>query len=351
MQPGIWYGRAASYSAQYAHNLLDIEATAKHGKTRSATDVAGTPEIIKCAGNQRMSLNRDKIEGRRRPDRTSSPLLLLPPQHPFTGGIEKKISESQGEGNTRLCLAIFPKCALGTWEWERRGRQYGRKIQSDNLTDGSHFLPRSIWTGDKKFSSIQRSLQQWCDSYAQHPCRRVLRVHVLQNTFYDTIAFIAQKSCDKREPTYVFRGCAVRGAETTEAFLKAGPAARADHPGHPQEEGAAGHDQELSSPLGFTDMTRGSSQGKEDTVAGRFTGYATWKLRGKRRVTDFHNIARDLEHKTRQQRGRRLQEKEIRGDLYPKGRKTASQQRYNSPSRPEEMTEAFTSRTVTGHNN
>lgn len=67
------------------------------------------------------------------------------------------------------------------------------------------FLPRSMWAADSKF------LQQPADLYTSVVVTRSIPAGtcfgpcVLQNTFYDTIAFIAQKSCDKASKSYVFR--------------------------------------------------------------------------------------------------------------------------------------------------
>ena len=67
-------------------------------------------------------------------------------------------------------------------------------------------LPRSMWSGDSKFMQ-----QHPVDLYTSVVVTRSIPAGtcfgpcVLQNTFYDTIAFIAQKSCDKRAKSYVFR--------------------------------------------------------------------------------------------------------------------------------------------------
>lgn len=74
-----------------------------------------------------------------------------------------------------------------------------------SLTMDQPFLPRSMWTGDSKF------LQHPADLYTSVVVTRGIPGGtcfgpcVLQHTFYDTIAFIAQKSCDKKAKSYVFR--------------------------------------------------------------------------------------------------------------------------------------------------
>lgn len=67
-------------------------------------------------------------------------------------------------------------------------------------------IPRALWTNDSKFlhhhvSDFFTSVQVTQDIPAGTsfgPC-------VLHNNFYDTIAFIALKSFDKRNKSYVFR--------------------------------------------------------------------------------------------------------------------------------------------------
>lgn len=67
-------------------------------------------------------------------------------------------------------------------------------------------FPRSLWTNDSKFlhhhvADFFTSVQVTQDIPAGTsfgPC-------VLHNTFYDTIAFIALKSSDKRNKSYAFR--------------------------------------------------------------------------------------------------------------------------------------------------
>lgn len=68
------------------------------------------------------------------------------------------------------------------------------------------FMPRALWTNDSKFlhhhvpdffTSVQVT-QDVPAGTSFGPC-------VLHNNFYDTIAFIALKSFDKRNKSYVFR--------------------------------------------------------------------------------------------------------------------------------------------------
>lgn len=67
------------------------------------------------------------------------------------------------------------------------------------------FLSRSVLAADGKF------LQHPADLYTSVVVTRGIPAGtcfgpcVLQHTFYDTIAFIAQKSSDKRAKSYVFR--------------------------------------------------------------------------------------------------------------------------------------------------
>lgn len=72
------------------------------------------------------------------------------------------------------------------------------------------FLPRSIWTGDSKFLQHPADLYTSVVVTRSIPAGTCFGPCLLQNTFYDTIAFIAQKSCDKAAKSYVFRvSCAV----------------------------------------------------------------------------------------------------------------------------------------------
>uniref|UniRef100_A0A672ZW83 PR domain containing 8 n=2 Tax=Sphaeramia orbicularis TaxID=375764 RepID=A0A672ZW83_9TELE len=206
-------------------------------------------------------------------------------------------------------------------------------------------LPRSMWTGDSKFLQHPADLYTSVVVTRSIPAGTCFGPCVLQNTFYDTIAFIAQKSCDKRTKSYVFRVDpeamrnsallmswlrlvqAARNEEeqNTEAFLKAGQLyVRTTRVIRQEEELLVWYDQELSHLLGFTDMSRGSSedfkcgrcnqlfkneypflahcrflctQVKNDTWNREVYEYKPMETKRQHRVTDFHNIARDLEHK------------------------------------------------------
>ncbi|XP_076830683.1 zinc finger protein 488 [Brachyhypopomus gauderio] len=208
------------------------------------------------------------------------------------------------------------------------------------------FMPRSLWTNDSKFlhhhvtdffSSVQVT-QDIPAGTSFGPC-------VLHNTFYDTIAFIALKSLDKREKSFVFRvdpeamksspfvvpwlrlvQAAMNTEEqNTEAYLKSGQLYfRTIRDVRQGEELLVWYDEELSRLLGFSDVkTRALS---EDFLCGRcgqifknenpFLAHCRFlcaqvrtdiiradseqkqtEVKRQRKVTDFHNIARDLEHK------------------------------------------------------
>ncbi|XP_017577800.1 PR domain zinc finger protein 8 [Pygocentrus nattereri] len=203
------------------------------------------------------------------------------------------------------------------------------------------FTARSLWTNDSKFlhhhaTDLFTSVQVTQDIPAGAsfgPC-------LLHNTFYDTIAFIALKSFDKREKSYVFRvdpeamkssplvvpwlrlvQAAMNAAEqNTEAFLKAGQLYfRTTRPVRTGEELFVWYDEELSHLLGLSDIkpravADGLSCGRcgqafrnENPLLAhcRFlcaqvkpaVMRADAEQKRQRRVTtDFHNIARDLEH-------------------------------------------------------
>ncbi|KAK2824258.1 hypothetical protein Q5P01_021433 [Channa striata] len=251
---------------------------------------------------------------------------------------------------------------------------------SGGLTMDHSFLPRSIWTGDSKF------LQHPADLYSSVVVTRSIPAGtsfgpcVLQNTFYDTIAFIAQKCCDKRAKSYVFRVDpeAMRNSElvlswlrlvqaarngeeqNTEAFLKAGQLyVRTTRDIQQEEELLVWYDQELSHLLGFTDMTRRSGEesrcGRCDQVFKNEFPYLahcrflctqvrsdTWsrevyrhkhvEIKRHHRVTDFHNIARDLEHKksgSNEDAEVSPKKRKCEEVLYPKVRKTVLLEKTN----------------------
>ncbi|XP_007249614.2 PR domain zinc finger protein 8 [Astyanax mexicanus] len=201
--------------------------------------------------------------------------------------------------------------------------------------------PRSLWTNDSKFlhhhsTDLFTSVQVTQDippGATFGPC-------LLHNTFYDTIAFIALKSFDKREKSYVFRvdpeamrssplmvpwlrlvQAAMNTAEqNTEAFLKSGQLYfRTTRHVTRGEELFVWYDEELSHLLGLSDIKpRAVAEGLSCGRCGqafrnenpflahcRFlcaqvkpavTRPDTEQKRQRRVTTDFHNIARDLEH-------------------------------------------------------
>uniref|UniRef100_A0A3Q3BCH9 Zinc finger protein 488 n=2 Tax=Kryptolebias marmoratus TaxID=37003 RepID=A0A3Q3BCH9_KRYMA len=205
-------------------------------------------------------------------------------------------------------------------------------------------LPRSMWTGDCKFLQHPTDLNTSVVVTRSIPAGTCFGPCLLQNTFYDTIAFIAQKCCDKTSKSYMFRvdpealrnsalvlswlrlvQAARNGEEqNTEAFLKAGQLyVRTTRDIRPEEELLVWYDQELSHLLGFTDTTKGlqefkcgrchqvfknenpfvahcrflCAQAKCDTWSREVHEHKRVEVKRQHRVTDFHNIARDLEHK------------------------------------------------------
>ncbi|XP_074531891.1 zinc finger protein 488 [Halichoeres trimaculatus] len=237
---------------------------------------------------------------------------------------------------------------------------------SGSLMMDHSFLPRSIWTGDSKFLQPPADLFTSVVVTRSIPAGTCFGPCLLQNTFYDTIAFIAQKSCDKRSKSYVFRvdpeamrnsalvlswlrlvQAARNGEEqNTEAFLKAGQLyVRTIRDIRQEEELLVWYDQELSHLLGFTEMTKSSSedfkcgrclqvfrneypflahcrflctQVKSDTYSREAYEHKQVELKRQHRVTDFHNIARDLEHKRSSSSSSSSQED---AEIFPKRRK------------------------------
>ncbi|XP_068597858.1 zinc finger protein 488 [Brachionichthys hirsutus] len=242
------------------------------------------------------------------------------------------------------------------------------------------FLPRSIWIGDSKFLQHPADIFTSLVVTRRIPAGTCFGPCALQNAFYDTIAFIAQKSCDKRAKSHVFRvdpeamrDCALvlswlrlvqaarNGEEqNTEAFLKAGQLyVRTVRDVGEEEELLVWYDPELSHLLGFTCTSRGSS---EEFKCGscnepfkneypflahcRFTcpqvrsvpwsrevyDHKPVEVKRQRRVTDFHNIARDLEHKKSgssdeaEVSSKRRKSEDM---LCPKGRKTVLLEKTN----------------------
>ncbi|XP_037637380.1 PR domain zinc finger protein 8 [Sebastes umbrosus] len=253
---------------------------------------------------------------------------------------------------------------------------------SSGLMMDHSFLPRSMWTGDSKVLQHPADLYTSVVVTRSIPAGTCFGPCLLQNTFYDTIAFIAQKSCDKRNKSYVFRvdpeamrnsalvlswlrlvQAARNGEEqNTEAFLKAGQLyVRTIRDIRQEEELLVWYDQELSHLLGFTDTTRGSgeefkcvrchqvfkneypflahcrflcTQVKTDTWSREIYEHNKHVeiKRQHRGVTDFHNIARDLEHK----KSGNNEDAEIfpkrrkyEETLHPRGRKTVLLEKTN----------------------
>ncbi|XP_029305998.1 zinc finger protein 488 [Cottoperca gobio] len=251
---------------------------------------------------------------------------------------------------------------------------------SSGLTMDHTLMPRSIWTGDSKFLQHPADLYTSVVVTRSIPAGTCFGPCVLQNTFYDTIAFIAQKSCDKITKSYMFRvdpeamrnsalvlswlrlvQAARNGEEqNTEAFLKAGQLyVRTIRDIRQEEELLVWYDPELSHLLGFTDLTRGSSeefkcgrcyqifknefpflahcrflctQVKTDTWSRDIYEYKHVEIKRQRRVTDFHNIARDLEHKksgSNEDAEIYPKRRKYEETLYPKGRKTVLLEKTN----------------------
>ncbi|KAI5606312.1 zinc finger protein 488, partial [Silurus asotus] len=214
-------------------------------------------------------------------------------------------------------------------------------------------MRRSLWTNDSKFlhhhvpdflTSVQVT-QDIPAGVSFGPC-------VLHNTFYDTIAFIALKSFDRGGKSYVFRvdpdalkssplvvpwlrlvQAAVDAEEqNTEAYLKGDQLFfRTIRDISQEEELLVWYDEELSRLLGFSDIkTRALIEGYSCRKCGQafkhenpFLAHCrflcaqakTEPLRGdteqkrQRSVTDFHNIARDLEQRrSSEDRKRRYEE-------------------------------------------
>ncbi|KAF5910211.1 PR domain zinc finger protein 8-like [Clarias magur] len=202
-----------------------------------------------------------------------------------------------------------------------------------------NLIPRSLWTNDSKFlhhhvpdffTSVQVTQDIPAGVYFG-PC-------VLHNTFYDTIAFIALKSFDRGGKSYVFRvdpdalkssplvvpwlrlvQAALDAEEqNTEAYLRGGQLYfRTIRDISQGEELLVWYDEELSHLLGFSDIkTRALTDGYSCGKCGQafkhenpFLAHCRFlcaqvdseqkatEPRRQRSVTDFHNIARDMEHK------------------------------------------------------
>lgn len=243
-------------------------------------------------------------------------------------------------------------------------------------------VSRCVWAGEGK------SIQHPSDVHTSVVVTRSIPAGicfgpcVLQSTFYDTIAFIAQKCTDKRNKGYVFRVDpeAMRNSalllswlrlvqaahnseeQNTEVFLKAGQLyVRTTRDVRNDGELLVWYDQELSHLLGFTDLRRGPSQEFKCARCSQVFKYEypflahcrflctqvkadTWSLdytkhmeahnmnKRQQKVTDFHNIARDLEHKSKPEVAVDISPKKRKYEdtlLYPKSRKTVLLEKTN----------------------
>ncbi|XP_038152163.1 PR domain zinc finger protein 8 [Cyprinodon tularosa] len=206
------------------------------------------------------------------------------------------------------------------------------------------FLTRSI-SSDAKFLQHPTDMNTGVVVTRCIPAGTCFGPCLLQNTFYETIAFIAQKCSDKTAKSFMFRvdpeamrnstlvlswlrlvQAARNGEEqNAEAFLKAGQVyVRATRDIQPEEELLVWYDRELSHLLGFTDMIKGlngefkcgrcnqifknqnpfvahcrflCSQLKSDIWSHDADEHKYVDTKRPHQVTDFHNIARDLEQK------------------------------------------------------
>ncbi|MBN3312206.1 PRDM8 protein, partial [Atractosteus spatula] len=207
------------------------------------------------------------------------------------------------------------------------------------------FLPRSFWAGDGKplhqhVTDLFTSVHVTRDL----PAGVSFGPGVLQNTFYDTIAFIALKASDRRNKSYVFRvdAEAMKGStsalswlrlvqaagnreeQNMEAYLKSSQLYfRSTRSIRKDEELLVWYDKELSHLLGFNDInpqhlqdgfkcTKCDQTFKNEhpylahcrflCAQGKTDVFQQKSMETKRlqRVTDFHNIARDLEHRKSQ---------------------------------------------------
>lgn len=209
-------------------------------------------------------------------------------------------------------------------------------------------VPRCAWAGESKPMQHPSDIHTSVAVTRTIPSGTCFGPCLLQGTFYDTISFIAEKTRDNQNKAYVFRvdpealrnsalllswlrlTQAARNAEeqNTEAFLRAGQLyIRTTRDVQSEEELLVWYDEELSHLLGFPEI-RGTSQDFKCTRCSQVFKYehpflahcrflcaqmkaGTWSLdnskhteahiisKRQRRVTDFHNIARDLEKTSR----------------------------------------------------
>ncbi|KAG7462493.1 hypothetical protein MATL_G00185440 [Megalops atlanticus] len=218
---------------------------------------------------------------------------------------------------------------------------------SNRLNMELSFLPRSLWANDSKL--LQHHVTDLFTSVhvtRDLPAGESFGPCVLQNTFYDTIAFIALKSCDKRNKSYVFRvdaeamkssplvlswlrlvqAASNKEEQNMEAYLRGGQLYfRSTRNIQKEEELLVWYDEELSHLLGFNEikirtLSKGfkcmkcsqafkneypylahcrflCAQVKNELHCPESQEQKTMEVKRQRRVTDFHNIARDLEHR------------------------------------------------------
>nr|XP_057910262.1 PR domain zinc finger protein 8 isoform X2 [Doryrhamphus excisus] len=196
------------------------------------------------------------------------------------------------------------------------------------------FLPRSVWTVDSRIVQHPAELHTSVVVTRSIPAGTCFGPCILQHTFYDTIAFIAQKSSDRKAKSCIFsvdpeamRNSALvlswlrlvqaarnKEEQNTEAFLQGGQlCVRTTRDVQQEEELLVWYDQELCHLLGFTDMSRGTSKELkcprcEQVFKNEYPFLAHCRfLCGQMKsvsehkrphgITDFHNIARDLEDK------------------------------------------------------
>lgn len=112
--------------------------------------------------------------------------------------------ENQGMGLIGIFCEIVNECfSSKTFD------HYSIRLTTDlifySLTMDHTFLPRSFWAGDNKFLQHPADLCTSVLVTRSVPAGACFGPCALQNTFYDTIAFIAQKSSDRRTKCCVFR--------------------------------------------------------------------------------------------------------------------------------------------------
>ncbi|XP_046886041.1 PR domain zinc finger protein 8 [Hypomesus transpacificus] len=245
------------------------------------------------------------------------------------------------------------------------------------------FLPRSLWTSESKFLQHATDLYTSVVVTRDIPAGTSFGPCVLQNTFYDTIAFIALKSCDKINKSYLFRvdpeamqssslvlswlrlvqAARSREEQNTEAYLKAGQLyVRTTRDIRHEEELLVWYDHELSHLLGFTEMAATEpaaefrcikctqafkheypflahcrflcTQVKNDALSREAYEHKHMEIKRQHRVLDFHNIARDLEHKksnTPNQEEADISPRKRKQEetVYPRGRKSVLLEKTN----------------------